>query len=176
MSLHNKKIILASTSPRRRELLEKIGLEFEVVGSDYEEDMSLALEPLDLAKHLSLGKAEAVAKHCPDHLIIAADTFVVLGKKLLGKPGTPEKALEMLKEVSGNTMSVISGLTIIDTRNTITISKSLETKVFIKKLTDREIQHYVDSGEPLDKAGAFAIQGLGAVMIEKIEGDYYTIM
>lgn len=171
-----RKIILASTSPRRRELLEKIGLEFEVLGSDYEEDMSIDLEPLELAKYLSLGKAKAVAKDYQDYIIIAADTFVVLGKKLLGKPGTPEKAVEMLREISGKNVSSISGVTIIDTGSNTTISKSIETNIFIKKLSESEIQKYVASGEPLDKAGAFAIQGLGSVMIEKIEGDYCNIM
>src|SRR3989344_245012 len=97
----NRRIILASTSPRRKELLEKAGLVFEVVGSDYEEDMTLVLLPSELAKHLSRGKAEAVAKNYPDAVIIAADTFVVYGDSLLGKPHTPEKAKEMLQMLNG---------------------------------------------------------------------------
>ena len=171
-----KSIILASTSPRRKELMEKLGLKFQTVSSDYKEDMSLKLKPLTLAKVLSAGKASAVAKKFPKHLIIAADTFVVLGETLLGKPRTEKEATRMLREISGKIVSVITGFTIIDTAAKKKISKAIKTKVYIKNLSDEEIAAYVKSKEPLDKAGAFGIQGLGSVIVERICGDFFNIM
>jgi len=171
-----KKIILASMSPRRKELLQKLNILFTVVPSDYDEDMSLNLEPLKLAKFLSKGKAEAIAKRYKKHIIIAADTFVVFRNELFGKPSTKLEAKKMLYKVSGKRISVITGFTIIDTGTNKTISKAVETKVYLKKLSDKEIDHYIKSKEPLDKAGAFAIQGLGAVIVKKIEGDYFNIL
>ncbi|MDP2931114.1 MAG: nucleoside triphosphate pyrophosphatase, partial [Chloroflexota bacterium] len=138
--------------------------------------VNLALSPHDLAKSLSLAKAKLVAKNHPDVLVIAADTFGVLEGKLLGKPHTPAEARQMLKTLSGKLHSVITGFSIIDTQTNRVVSKSVETKVYIKKLTPDEIDAYVRSGEPLDKAGAYAIQGLGAVIIDKIEGDYFNVI
>jgi len=171
------KIILASTSPRRKELLEKIGIPFAVEASDYKEDMSLKLKPLELAKVLSAGKAEAVAeRHKGENaIIIGADTFVVLGNRILGKPHTPERAKEMIKEMSGKIHSVITGFTIISVRSGTKISKAVKSKVVFRKLTDKEINNYVKNGEPLDKAGAYSTQGLGSILINRIEGDYNSI-
>jgi len=171
-----KTIILASTSPRRKEILSKSGLKFKTVASDFEEDMSLKLKPLELAKFLSKGKAEAVTKKYPNHIVIGADTFIALGNNLLGKPHTAAKAKQMLKQISGKTLSVITGFTIIDTGSGKRVSKAVETKVFIKRLTDSEINNYVKTKEPLDKAGAFAIQELGSLIVKKIEGDYFNIV
>lgn len=172
------KIILASASPRRRELLKKLQIPFIVEVSNYEEDINLKLKPLELAKKLSAGKAEAVAgKHKnEDTIIIGADTFVVLDNKILGKPHTPEKAKEMIKEMSGRAHSVITGFTIIDAKTGKKVSKTVESKVYFRKMTDRTIKNYVKTGEPLDKAGAYAIQGAGSVLIEKTEGDYTNIV
>jgi len=172
----NRKIILASTSPRRKELLEKTGLEFKVVSSDYEEDMTLKMRPRALAKFLSCGKAEAVAKKYKNHIIIAADTFVALDERLLGKPRDEKEAENMLEDISGKAVSLITGYTVIDTANNKKISKISEAKVFIKKLSKEEIQNYIKTKEPLDKAGAFAVQGIGAVIVRKIEGDFFGIM
>lgn len=171
-----KKIILASASPWRQELLANIGLQFEVEPSHLEEVVDPALSPRDLAKSLSLAKAKLVAKNHPDALIIAADTFGVLKGKLLGKPHTPAEARRMLQALSGKSHSVITGFTIIDTQTNRVVSKAVETKVYIKKLTPDEIDAYVKSGESLDKAGAYAIQGLGAVIVDKIEGDYFNVI
>jgi len=171
-----KKIILASTSPRRKELLEKTGLKFEIVSSDYEEDMGLKMKPLALAKYLSRGKAEAVAKKYKNHVIIAADTFVALGDELLGKPRTTTEAETMLKKISGKIVSIITGYTVFDTSSNKKISRVSEAKVHIKKLTAEEIKNYIKTKEPLDKAGAFAVQGIGAVLIKKIEGDFFGIV
>ncbi len=172
------KIILASASPRRKELLKKTGIPFVVEVSDYQEDMNLKLNPLELAKELSRGKAEAVAKKHKNEeaLIIGADTFVVMKNKILGKPHTPEKAKEMIREMSGRAHSVITGFTVIDVKSGKEISKAVESKVVFRKLTNEEIENYVETGEPLDKAGAYAIQEFGAVLIERIEGDYTNIV
>jgi septum formation protein len=171
-----KKIILASTSPRRKEILSMTRLEFEVVASEYEEDMTENLPPSELAKKLSLGKAEDIAKKYDDAIIIAADTFVTLDGKVLGKPYTPEKAKEMLSFMSGKTHTCITGFTIIDTDSKKTISEAVVTNVYFKPLTDSEIDTYIASGEPLDRSGSYAIQGLGGVFVEKLDGDFFNVM
>ncbi len=171
-----KKLILASSSPRRKEILELLGLSFDIIPSDYEEDMTLDMEPKKLAKHLSRGKAEDVAQKVNDSIVIGCDTFISLRGKVLGKPHTEEQATKTLKEISGNTLDVVSGLTVVDTDSNKSESIAQVTKVYIKELADQEIDSYVATGEPLDKAGAFAIQGLGAIFVEKIEGDFYNVM
>lgn len=171
-----KTIILASASPRRRELLEKIGLRFEVEPSDYEEDTHSGAEPHKLAQKISLEKAEAVARKHKNAIVIAADTFIVLGGRVLGKPHTENEARKILETISGKSHSVITGFSIIDTDENKRLSKSAETRVYIRKLTLAEIDAYVKSKEPLDKAGAYAIQGLGAVIVERIEGDYFNVI
>ena len=171
-----KKIILASASPRRKELLEQIGLQFEVESSNCTEDMHSELAPHKLAESLSKEKAMAVAVHHRNAIILAADTFIVLGDKIMGKPHTPSHARQMLAELNGKAHSVITGFTVLDTDENKTLSRSIETRVNIRKLTSEEIEAYVKSSEPLGKAGAYAIQGLGAVIIEGIEGDYSNVV
>ncbi|MFC2067185.1 Maf family protein [Chloroflexota bacterium] len=171
-----KTIILASASPRRKILLEKIGLIFEVEPSNYEEDMPLRLEPHEFARKISLEKARVVAGKHKNSIVIAADTFIVFGGQILGKPHTEKAAREMLEAIRGKYHSVITGFSIIDASKNKTLSKTVETKVYIRELTSVEIDAYVKSGEPLDKAGAYAIQGLGSVFVEKIDGDYYNVV
>ena len=171
-----KTIILASASPRRKELLEKLGLEFEVEPSNYVEDMRSRQKPHELARSISLAKALAVASKHRDAIVIAADTFVVLGGQILGKPHTESEARRMLEAINGKPHSVITGFSIIDVGKSKKLSRSVETKTYIRKLTSAEIEAYVNSKEPLDKAGAYAIQGLGAVIVERIEGDYFNVM
>jgi septum formation protein len=171
-----KKIILASASPRRKELLEKIGLKFEVDASDCEKEIDLTPEPDELVRRISMTKAESVAARHENAIIIAADTIGVIGKKILGKPQTANEASKMLQEISGKSHLVITGFTILDTGTNKIFTGTVSTTVHVKKLTQKEIAAYVKTGEPLDKAGAYAIQGLGAVIIEKIEGDYYNVM
>jgi septum formation protein len=154
----------------------KLGVKFKAVASDYEEDMTLKMTPKKLAQFLSRGKAEAVAKKYKKHLIVGADSFVVLDNEILGKPHTSEKATEMLRKISGKVVSNMTGFTIIDTLNKKSVSKTVEAKIFIKKISEEEIVNYVKSGEPLDRAGAFAVQGLGALLVKKIEGDFLGIM
>ncbi len=171
-----KKIILASGSPRRKELLTAAGIKFDIDVSDYEEDMTLDLSPHELAKYLSKGKASTVAERHKDAVIVAADTFVVLKGEILGKPHTKEKAKEMLKKLSGQTHSIVTGFTIIDTATGKTISEAHESKLYFREILLEEINEYVASGEPLDKAGAYAVQGGGGKFVEKIEGDYSNII
>lgn len=173
---NSKKIILASASPRRKELLKKLGLEFTVEPSNSEEDIRPGVEPHELAKSLSREKAGLVAQNHRNALIIAADTFILFEGMLMGKPATETEARGMLERINGRQHSVITGFTILDTVSSKLISESVETKVFIRKLTSKEIDAYVKTGEPLDKAGAYAIQGLGSVIVERIEGDYFNVI
>ncbi len=171
-----KKIILASGSPRRKEVLENVGLNFTIATSNYTEDMTLDMQPTKLAEYLSRGKAEDVAKNYPNHIIIAADTFVTLNHHRLGKPASNDIARKTLQTISGQTIEVITGYTIIDTTNDKTITKSVTTQVVMKNITEEETTAYIATGEPSDKAGAFGIQGHGALLVKKIHGDYYNVM
>lgn len=168
-----KQLILASTSPRRKEILEKTGLTFIVEGSTYEEDMSQVLPPRKLAEVLSRGKAEAVAKKHTNAVVIGADSFVVCHRKVLGKAKSRDEAKKMLQMQQGQKISVITGVTVIDCDTKKTTSFSIETILVIKKLSDDEIESYLARDEYKDKAGAFAMQGLGAVFIERVEGDFF---
>jgi len=171
-----KTIILASASPRRKEILGKTGLKFIVDESDYEENMDSGLEPCDLAARHALGKAEAAALKHSDSIIISADTIVVLKDRVFGKPRNKSEAKQMLKILSGKAHTVITGYTILDAGAGRKVTRTIETKVFFKRLTDNEINAYVKSGEPMDKAGAYGVQGLGAVIVRKIEGDFFNVM
>ena len=166
-----KKIILASASPRRKELLEKAGLKFEIVESRVDEHLDIKLEPHTFVKKLSLRKAKAVYENNKNAIIIAADTVVFHSGKILGKPKDKKDAKEMLELLSGQRHFVITGFTIIDTSLKKPITKSEETKVFMRKITPEEIEDYILTKEPYDKAGAYAIQGIAGKFIEKIEGD-----
>lgn len=148
------------------------GLKFIIDPGDYEEDMSIKLPPRKLVKLLAQGKAEAVAKKHKDAIVIAGDTFVVFGDKKLGKPKSTTEARKMLHMLSGKTNSVVSALAVIDTKSGKRFSKVSEIKVTFRKMSSREIDAYIRSGEPMDKAGAYAVQGIGGLFVKKIEGDY----
>ncbi len=171
-----KAIILASGSPRRKALLEQIGLRFEVDTSVTEETGIGESDPHRLAVAISRKKAESVAHRYADAVIIAADTFGVLDGCIIGKPHSPEEARAMLAGLSGRAHSVITGFTVLDSRTHKAVSRSVETIVSMKRSTGAEIAAYVRTGEPLDKAGAYAIQGLGALFVEKIEGDFFNVV
>lgn len=175
-NMPEKKIVLASASPRRKEILGLTGLDFVIDPSDYEEDMELDLKPHRLALFLSSEKAKAVARKHSNALIIAADTFIVFRDHLLGKPHVSREAIRMLQLLSGKAHSVITGFTVMDADTGKKLSRQVETRVYFRKMTEQEIRAYVRTGEPLDKAGAYAIQGLGAVFIKKIEGDYFNVV
>jgi septum formation protein len=161
------KIILASTSPRRKELLARILEKFEVKPSDYEEDMTLKLIPSELARTLSYGKAAEVAKR-EEGIIIGSDTFISLDGEVLGKPHTPEKAKLMLRKISRKTHEIYTGLAIINTETKQEIKEYEITKITFKELSEKEIEEYIETGEPLDKAGAYALQSLAKKFIMKI--------
>ncbi len=171
-----KRIILASASPRRKELLEQLGLQFDVEPSYCQEEIDDQQEPLELAKSLSVRKARTVGSKNKSAIIIAADTFVVLGERIIGKPNSLTEAKEILTELNGRSHSVITGFTIMDASTDKIVSQSVETKVYIKNLTLEEIDAYVETQESMGKAGAYAIQGLGAAIIDRIEGDYFNVM
>ncbi len=170
-----KKIILASTSPNRKELLSETGLAFDIVHSNYEEDMTLPLAPKELAMHLSKGKAMAVAELNPEAIVIGADTFTVHNGKIIGKPHTPEKAKETLRMFSGVSHTVVTGFTVIHLAEKREQSHAVETKVHFRNLSEAEIEAYVATGEPLNKAGAYGIFQLGRNLIEKVEGDISNV-
>lgn len=157
-------------------MLQRAGLRFKVEASDYEEDLSRDLPPHELARALALGKAKDVARKADNAVVIAADTIIVLEGRVLGKPLDGEEARSMLKELSGRAHSVITGFAVLDTGSGRTRTGSVETEVWFKRLGEEEIERYVKTGEPLDKAGAYAIQGHGASLIEKIEGDYLNVV
>lgn len=171
-----KPIVLASSSPRRKELLEHIGLKFTVYPVEVEEKLAPARDPLRLARSISLKKALAAGKKHPGALVIAADTFGMIDGKFLGKPSDRVHAVAMLEELSGKCHRVITGFTLIDTVTGKTISRAVQTLVYFRRLSKAGINAYVDTGEPMDKAGAYAIQGLGALLVERIEGDYYNVI
>lgn len=172
----NGKIILASQSPRRKELLKQVGLEFECVPSEIEEVCPDSCRPEELPKYLSEQKATAVAEKCRGNfgVVIGADTVVIHNEKILGKPSDSRDAVRMLKSLQGDRHKVVTGVTLIFPERKITFSQT--TIVYMYSLTQDEIEEYVKTGEPLDKAGAYGIQGRGAAFVEKIDGDYNNVV
>lgn len=169
------KIILASQSPRRRELLEQIGMtDFEVLPARGEEVIDPALSPGALVEELSRQKCAEVAALRPDGLIIAADTVVSVDGQILGKPRSKEEAFSMLARLSGRSHRVYTGVTVW--KNGCTVTEHEVTAVKFRTLTSREISRYIETGEPMDKAGAYGIQGLGSLLVEGISGDYFNVM
>ncbi len=173
------KIILASASPRRKELLEQIGIEFLCIPSQKEERM-IEKEPDKVVEDLSKQKAFDILEQelKEDCLIIGADTVVVLDGQILGKPKGEEDAKKMLSFLQGKSHKVYTGVTLIIYKNGETKIKTFseEAKVFMYSMTEKEILEYIESEEPMDKAGAYAIQGKGAVFIKRVEGEYNTVV
>ncbi len=168
-------IILASGSPRRKELLTQLGLSFQVLVSDADETVDKSPPPADQVALISRRKAEAVAyKAGPDALVIAADTIVALDGQVMGKPHSREEAFQMLSLIQGKTHQVYTGLTLQRGQQTQTHVEC--TAVTFRPMSWAEIKAYVASGEPMDKAGAYGIQGLGGVFVEGIQGDYFNVM
>lgn len=170
------KIILASQSPRRRQLLEQMGItDFAICPAQGEEDMGAHLPPDRLSEALALAKAREVAAQAgPEDMIIAADTIVTLDHQVLGKPHSREEAVSMLETLSGRHHVVYTGLAVL--RGGETVSDHEGTEVRFRPLSREEIEAYVATGEPMDKAGAYGIQGRGALLVEGIVGDYFNVM
>jgi len=169
-------IILASGSPRRQQLLRQLGLDFSTEPSCVDEKLDLSLDFGQLAAKMALNKAFAVACKHNEGLVLGADTIVVLDGKIMGKPSTTSEAEEMLKSLSGRWHKVFTGVSLVDAATKRYINDFEESRVKFKYLSDSEIQNYIKTGEPMDKAGAYGIQGMGALFVEKIEGDYYNIV
>ncbi|WP_040210709.1 Maf-like protein [Clostridium polynesiense] len=172
------KIVLASASLRRQELLKRIIQDFHIVVSNFSEDSIMYNnDPKDYVIKLSQGKAREVSERI-DHeaLIIGADTVVVLENKIMGKPKDEGDAFNMLKNLSGKWHKVYSGITLINTKDGKSISDYVCTKVKFSHISDEDIQKYINTGEPMDKAGAYGIQGLGGIFVEAINGCYYNVV
>lgn len=175
-----KKIILASASPRRKEILEQIGMQFEILVSDCEEIYE-SDRPEEIVKELSLLKANHVSEMVEkkNMIVIGADTIVAHEEKVLGKPKSRTEAFEMIQSIQGKMHKVYTGVAILcydEHGYKKTINDAVETKVFVYPMSEKEINNYLDTGEYMDKAGAYAIQGQFAPFIEKIEGDYYNVV
>ena len=170
------KIVLASQSPRRKELLARMGVEeFEVCPSADEENAPAGLTPDRLVEYLSAEKARQVAgRFGPEDIIIAADTVVAVDDRVLGKPHSRDEAVEMLAMLSGRSHAVYTGVTV--RRGDVVCTEYECTRVTFRPLSGSEIEAYVDTGEPMDKAGSYGIQGRGCLLVEGIEGDYYNVM
>ncbi|MED1917209.1 nucleoside triphosphate pyrophosphatase [Brevibacillus sp. DP1.3A] len=176
MTKKNVPLILASSSPRRRELLQALGLSFTVITSDVDETTAEHLSASEVVEELSLRKAKEVASRLTEGVVLGSDTVVVLDGQILGKPVDEMDAYRMLSMLQGQEHTVYSGVALIDVETgRAEVSHSL-THVRIRALTEQEIKSYIATGEPMDKAGSYAIQGIGATLVEGITGDYFTVV
>lgn len=169
-------IILASGSPRRREILENANLKFSVISSDIDERIFEDEEPIQLVLRLAFEKCMSVAQNNPSDLVIGADTIVVLDNEILGKPKNEEEAFDMLSKLSNREHQVITGMSIVNLEKEKKIVDYAISNVKFKKLTDQDIKDYINTKECLDKAGSYGIQGYGALLVEEIKGNYFNIV
>ena len=176
MTVATVKIILASRSPRRRELLSKLGYQFEVVAPEINEERNAGEGPAEHVLRLSLEKARAIGAHYPNDLVIGADTIVVTDNAILGKPASEADAISMLKQLSGKPHVVYTALTLMIQKENIARSDYDSTRVVFNELGQDAILEYVKSGEPLDKAGAYGIQGMGSFLVHHYEGEFDTVI
>lgn len=169
------KIILASQSPRRRQLMEAAEIPFDIIVADVDETPPPGVDPSDVPELLAVKKAAVVAESHPQATIVAADTIVLLDGVILGKPAHESEARDMLQKIQGRSHEVITGVCL--QRGNKQIGFSVKTTVYFRPLTHTQINHYVQQYRPFDKAGAYAIQEwIGMIAIERIEGDYYNVM
>jgi septum formation protein len=170
-----KKIILASKSPRRKKLLKKIIQNFSTEKSEFTEPSVDEIDdPIKFVKALSEAKASNVANRNKDSIIISADTMVILGKTILGKPKNIEQAIEMIRQMRGKELDVLTAFTIMDSEKTIT--RCVESKVFMRNFSEEDIKRYIKKANPLDKAGAYAVQYDKGFLASRIEGEYENIV
>jgi septum formation protein len=170
------KLILASRSPRRRNLLEQAGIEFSVIPSSFDENSVKLSAPDVYARQLAESKARDISGQYPASWVIGADTIVFIDDTILGKPGSKSEARTMLKSLSGKTHQVLTGYCVCCQKIDWFFSDAVKTDVRFKKLTENEIDWYINSGEPFGKAGAYAIQGIGAFLVKRIEGSYTNVV
>ncbi len=168
--MNDLRLVLASTSPRRRALLESLGLRFEVVAPDVDEHRHPNEEPFDYVSRVARAKAESAVQS--DAVVVAADTIVVIDGQVLGKPGHPDEAMTMLRRLGGDTHEVLTGVAVARMTDIVQVVGAVEsTLVKFLPMTDEEIVDYVATGEPMDKAGAYALGGLGAIFVEAVHGS-----
>jgi nucleoside triphosphate pyrophosphatase len=168
-------LVLASASPRRKQLLRQIGIPFRTITSRVRED-TLSRDPLMNARLLAEAKADAVVARCQGRWILGADTIVVLDRALLGKPADEDEAFSMLRQLSGREHRVITGFCLVGPDSKKSHSEAVVTRVTFKALTKKEILGYVATGEPFGKAGSYGIQGIGAFLVKKISGSYTNVV
>lgn len=171
-----KPIILASQSPRRKELLARLGLVFTTIPANIEETIIFSQPPQESVKEIAFQKARYVADAIDEGLIIAADTVVVWRDAILGKPLDEKDAFDMLSSLSGTEHQVITGICLLDAASADYQLAAEMTRVRFRTLNEEEIRSYIATGEPMDKAGAYGIQGLGAMLVDSIEGCYYNVV
>jgi septum formation protein len=171
-----RRIILASKSPRRIDLLKQLGLKFEVIPSNIDEKKYISRDPEKSVKKIALMKANDVAKKNKNGIVIGSDTIVVFKGKIIGKPKNKNDAFKTLKKFSGKEHEVVTGLAIIDTISKKTLIDSVKTKVKFRKITDDEINDFIATGEPFDKAGGYGIQNFACIFIESVNGCFYNVV
>ena len=172
----NRRIILASGSPRRSEILAAHGVDFTVITSGAEEKAEGCTDPREVCMYFALKKALDVRRWVPEGIIVAADTIVVYGGRIIGKPADADDAFETLKKLRNDSHSVMTGVAVCDAGEENTSVFCEETRVFFSDYTDEDIRAYIATGEPMDKAGSYAIQGGWARFVERIEGDYSNVV
>ena len=172
----NSRLILASKSPRRRYLLEQAGLEFSVIPSNLEENSIPLSSAESYVRRLAEAKAKDISQRYPDSWVIGADTIVFIDHTMLGKPGSRPEARRMLRRLSGKTHQVLTGYCICCETAGRLFSETIKTDVCFKELTELQIDWYINSGEPFDKAGAYAIQGIGTFLVKGIHGSYTNVV
>ena len=174
--VNNHRLILASKSPRRRYLLEQAGIGFSVIPSNLDENSIPLSSPKTYVRHLAEAKAKDVSVRYTDSWVIGADTMVFIDDTMLGKPGSRSEARKMLRRLSGRSHQVLTGYCICCQTADRLFSETVITDVFIKELTELQIDWYISSGEPFDKAGAYAIQGIGSFLVKHIQGSYTNVV
>lgn len=170
------KLVLASASPRRARILRQIGIDFEQIPSNIDDERTDMTDPSEHVVALSKRKAEDVIPRIAERWVLGADTIVVFNGDIMGKPCDMNAAVHMLSKLNGQVHSVYTGLTLIDTHVKRGLSEYEKTKVWMRRMSGEEIKDYVATTEPLGKAGGYAIQGLGAMLVEKIDGCYYNVV
>ena len=171
-----EKIILASNSPRRKEILSNVGVDFQVMGSDIEEIVREGEKPESVVMALAFEKASDIASRVEDNSIIVAADTIVYKNSILGKPLDDNDAYKMLKSLSGSSHEVYTGFTVLRANTNLKITEYVKTTVVFKELDDETINRYIETKEPMGKAGAYAIQGYGSTLIDSIVGDYFNVV
>lgn len=171
-----EKLVLASASPRRREMLSGCGIPFDVVPSNCDESVLLNEDACDMVKRLSVLKARSIASNFGDRLVLGADTTVVVDGEILGKPETRDDAARMLGLIQGRTHEVVGGFSLVNLNRKVEVVNISRSLVTVRALSKGEIASYIDTGEPMDKAGSYAIQGIGASLVEEVKGSYTNVV